>query len=133
ERGLAAYRQRAEAAWARVPQTKPGEKDTEEYGRTYRIKSIMETLARQSGDIEALVAVKARDLSNAYTFLQIAEICHEAGQDDKAMEWAERGIKAFPDRTDSRLREFLADEYHRRKRHDEAMQPIWKTFAERTS
>lgn len=133
ERGLAAYRQRAEAAWARVPQTKPGEKDTEEYGRTYRIKSIMETLARQSGDIEALVAVKARDLSSAYTFLQIAEIYRDAKQHDKALDWAERGIKAFPDRTDSGLCEFLADEYHRRKRHDEAMQLIWKIFAEHTS
>jgi uncharacterized Zn finger protein len=133
ERGLAAYRRRAEAAWARVPQTRPGEKDPEEYGRTYRIKHIMETLARQSGDIEALVAIKARDLSNAYTFLQIAEIYREAKQFDKALDWAERGVKAFPDRTDSRLCEFLADEYHRRKRHDEAMQVIWKTFTERTS
>ena len=133
ERGLAAYRRRAEAAWARVPQTRPGEKDPEEYGRTYRIKHIMETLARQSGDVEALVAIKARDLSNAYTFLQIAEIYREAKQADKALDWAERGIKAFPDRTDSRLCKFLADEYHRRKRHDEAMELIWKIFAERTS
>jgi tetratricopeptide (TPR) repeat protein len=133
ERGLATYRRRAEAAWARVPQTRPGEKDPEEYGRTFRIKHIMETLARQSGDVEALVAVKARDLSNAYTFLQIAEIYREARQADKALDWAERGIKAFPDRADSRLCEFLADEYHRRKRHDEAMQLIWKIFAEHTS
>ena len=133
ERGLATYRRRAEAAWARVPQTRPGEKDPEEYGRTYRIKHIMETLARQSGDVEALVAVKARDLSNAYTFLQIAEIYREARQADKALDWAERGIKAFPDRTDTRLCEFLADEYHRRKRHDEAMKLIWKIFTEHTS
>ena len=46
ERGLATYRRRAEAAWARVPQTRPGEKDPEGYGRTFRIKHIMETLAR---------------------------------------------------------------------------------------
>ncbi len=133
ERGLAAYRRRAEAAWARVPQVRPGEKDPEEYGRTYRIKHIMETLARQTGDVEALVAIKARDLSNAYVFLQIAEIYREAKQPDKALAWAERGVKAFPDRTDSRLREFLAGEYHRRKRHDEAMQLVWKIFAEHTS
>jgi hypothetical protein len=133
ERGVAAYRRRAEAVWSRVPKSRPGEKDPEEYGRTYRIKHIMETLARQSGDIESLVAIKARDLSNAYTFLQIAEIYRDAKQADKALEWAERGIKAFPDRTDSRLCEFLADEYHRRKRHDEAMQLIWKIFTEGVS
>ena len=133
ERGLAAYRRRAEAAWAHVPQIRPRERDPEEYGRTYRIKHIMETLARQTGDIEALVAVKARDLSNAYTYLQIAEIYHEAKEADKALEWAERGIKAFPDQIDSRLSEFLADEYHRRKRPDEALQLIWRTFTERMS
>ena len=78
KRGLVAYRRCAEAAWAHVPQTRPGEKDPEEYGRNFRIKSIMETLARQSGDIEALVAVKARDLSSAYAFLQIMEIYRDA-------------------------------------------------------
>ena len=131
ERGLAAYRRCAEAAWARVPQTQPGEKVPEEYGQTYRIKKIMETLARQSGDIEALVAVKARDLSSPYTFLEIGTIYREAKQYDPALAWAERGIKAFPEKTDHRLREFLADEYHRRKRHDEAMQLIWTDFTER--
>ena len=132
ERGLVAYRRCAEAAWARVPQTQPGKKDPEEYGQTYRIKSIMETLARQSGDIEALVAVKARNLSSAYTFLEVATIYHDAKQHDQALGWAERGIKAFPDKTDHRLREFLADEYHRRKRHDEALQLVWTDFVERT-
>jgi uncharacterized Zn finger protein len=130
ETGLAAYRRSAEAAWAKVPQIPPGERDPEEYGRTYRIKNIMETLARQSGEVEALVVIKTRDLSNVYAFLQIAEIYHEAGKGDKALEWAERGVKTFPDQTDARLREFLAGEYHRRKRHDEAMQLIWKIFAE---
>ena len=39
-------------------------------------------------------------------------------------------MKAFPERTDSRLREFLADEYHRRKRHDDAMNLIWAAYTE---
>ena len=37
---------------------------------------------------------------------------------------AERGLRSFPERADSRLREFLAQEYHRRERHDEAM-ALW--------
>jgi uncharacterized Zn finger protein len=133
EHGLAAYRRHAETAWARVPHVGPGEKDPEEFGRRYRITHIMETLAQQTGDIEALVAIKARDLSNAYTYLKIGEIYRDAKQYDRALDWAERGIKAFPDRTDSRLREFLADEYHCRKRHDEAMQLVWTIFAEHTA
>lgn len=81
-------------------------------------------------DIEAIVAVKSRNLSSAYRFLQITEAYYEAKKYDQALEWAERGVKAFPDRTDSRLRDFLAEEYHRRKRHDEAMELIWAQFIE---
>jgi hypothetical protein len=38
----------------------------------------METLARRSGDVEAIVAVKKRDLSSAYDYLQIAETYRQA-------------------------------------------------------
>jgi uncharacterized Zn finger protein len=67
-------------------------------------------------------------LSYAYNYLQIAEIYKKAGNKDKALEWAQAGIKAFPTRTDSRLREFLANEYHRCKRHDDALNLIWNNF-----
>ncbi len=130
EKGLAAYRKLAEAEWARVPALEPGGVDPEKYGRRFRITHIMETLARESDDVEALVAVQRRDLSSAYAYLQIAETYKQARKREQALEWAERGVKAFPERTDSRLREFLAEEYHRRKRHDEAMALVWAEFAE---
>jgi uncharacterized Zn finger protein len=88
----------------------------------------MESLAHTTGDVEALVAVKSRDLSSAYSFLKIAEIYHEAGQHDHALEWAEHGAQAFPEKTDSRLREFLAEEYHRLHRHAEAMEQVWALY-----
>ena len=126
--GLAVYRKLAEAEWARVPAPEPGRDDPEKYGKRFRITHIMETLARQSGDVEAVVAVKQRDLSSAYAYLQIADTYKQAGKHDAALEWAERGLHAFPERTDPRLREFLADEYHRRKRHEEAMALMWAEF-----
>ncbi len=42
----------------------------------------METRARQSGNTEALVAVKARDLSHPYAYLEIAEIYRRAHKRD---------------------------------------------------
>src|SRR5206468_3085717 len=93
---------------------------------------IVETLARQTGNVEAVVAVKKRDLSLPYSYLQIAETYKQAGQHDLALDWAERGLKAFPERPDSRLREFLAAEYHRRKRHNDAMALVWAEFTGRT-
>ena len=130
EKGLAVYRKLAQAEWDKFPTLDPGRDDPEKYGKRFRITHIMEALARQGGDVEAVVAVKKRDLSLAYHYLQIAETYKSAGKHESALEWAERGVKAFPQRTDSRLREFLAGEYHRRKRHEEAMALIWAEYTE---
>jgi uncharacterized Zn finger protein len=130
EKGLAVYRTFAEKVWEQIPQLNPGDSDRFTDSQRFHLTHIMETLAKQSGDIEALVAVKAKDLSSAYSFLAIADIYKQAGKDVLALEWAERGIQAFPERTDSRLREFLAQAYHQRNRHDEAISLIWKEFSE---
>ncbi len=129
--GLAAYRMLAEVEWAKVPPLAPGERDPERHGRRWRITHILETLALQTGDVEALVAVKSRDLSDAFSSCQIAEIYKKAGNDDAALEWAERGARAFPVHTDGRLREFLIEEYHRRGRHNDAIAIAWTSFRER--
>ncbi len=131
--GLNVYRKLAEAEWARVPSLGPGREDRDGYGKRFRITSIMETLAQRANDLDALVAVKSRDLSHAYAYLTIAELYKKAHQGDQTLAWAERGLKAFPHRTDARLREFLAEEYHRRDRHDEAMALIWAEFSETPS
>jgi uncharacterized Zn finger protein len=137
--GLKRYRLLAEAEWAEVPALEPGssrllsrggqldEAEASACLNRSRITSIMETLARQTGDVEALVAVLRRDLSIPYAFLEIAEVYRNAGHHDKALEWAEQGVRVFS-QTDSRLSDFLADEYHRRGRHAEAMELIWAEF-----
>lgn len=129
-KGLAVYRVRAERLWQSLPALAPGQRE-DWSGRRFHLTHIMESLARADGDSEALVAVKAKDLSNAYRFLEIAEVYHKARKADAALDWAERGVKAFPADTDPRLCEFLADEYHRRRRHDEALALIWRQFEDR--
>lgn len=129
-KGLKAYRQLADDEWAKVP-PRTAKHERSEWGQHFRITHIMESLARASGDIEELVAVMSRDLSSAYSYLRIAEVYREARQHDEALLWAEKGLKAFPDRTDARLREFAAEEYHRRGRHDDAMKLMWDEFSER--
>src|SRR5262245_10639802 len=73
KKGLAVYRGLAGAEWAKVPLLKPGQDDSEKYGNRFRITHIMETLARQTGDVEVIVDVMKHDLSLAYHYLQIAE------------------------------------------------------------
>ncbi len=91
----------------------------------------MEGLARRAGDLDALVSVKSRDLSSPYRFYEIARLYRDAGDHDRALEWAERGTAAFPAEPDWRLQELLADEYHRRSRHADAMGLAWRHFADR--
>ncbi len=131
EAGLAAYRRLAGAEWAKVPALGPGDEDPNRYGRRYVIQSITEAMAQASGDFNALVAVKSRDLSSPGAFLGIAELYQDAGDPDRALDWADRGWRAFSDtRRDERLRAFLAEAYQGRGRHNEAMTLIWEAFAE---
>jgi uncharacterized Zn finger protein len=127
--GRATFRQLAEAQWAKIKPLAPGEDDGERYGRRFRIASIMETIAEQDGDLEAHAAIMARDLSQPYDFLQIAELYRGAGDADKALDWAERGWRAFAESNqDERLRAFLAEAYQQRGRRDEAVTLIWAGF-----
>lgn len=127
EAGLAAFRRLAEAEWTKIPALKPGDSDSDRYGRRYRIRAIMLALA---ADVDAEVAVMERDLSTPYAFLEIAQLCQRAGRPDGALDWAERGWRAFAgQRFDERLRAFLADAWHQRGRQDEAMALIWDGFA----
>jgi hypothetical protein len=129
-KGMKVYRELAEAEWEKVPGG-TSRHERSEWGQHFRITQIMESLAQASGDIEQLVAVMSRDLSSAYSYWKIAEVYREARQHDRALLWAEKGLQAFPDHTDGRLREFAAEEYHRRRRHDDAMKLMWAEFSER--
>ena len=132
EAGLAEYRRRAEVEWATVPPLGPGSGIGRSFeGRRFRIASIMESLARAAGDVDELVTVKARDLSSPYAFLEIAQVCLDAGRADEALDWAEQGVRAFPDTSDGRLRAFLAESYHQQSRHDEALALVWAPFEAR--
>jgi len=93
----------------------------------------MEALATASGNTEELVAIHATNLSSAFWYLNIVEIWMEAKQPEKALDWAERGLKTFPERTDNRLRDFLIDAYLERGRNDEAVQLTWAQFSEQPS
>ncbi len=133
KKGLAAYSKLARAEWDKIPAKKERSYayDTDRSRR--RISEIMEHLAKLAGDVEAEVAVLAKDLSSDWQYLKIAEVYVSHKMCDRAIEWAEKGLKAFRNRPDGRLREFLATEYHRLKRHDEAMTLIWAEFTDHPS
>lgn len=134
ETGLAVYRRLVEEEWKKIKPLGANEGERAERSHLrFNITHMMESLTEASGNIENMVEVKKKDLSYAYHYLQIAELYKKSGNHDQALQWVEAGIKAFPNRTDSRLRDFLAAEYHRRKRHDEAMKLMWADFSDHES
>lgn len=127
KKGLQRYRELAEAEWQKI---KP-RADAKGYdAHRSAITRIMERLAEASGNVDELVVIKAKDLSSSYRYLAIAEILSKAKRDDEALDWAERGLNAFPDRPHNDLRDFLVRAYLKRKRNDEALQLTWIQFEE---
>ncbi len=130
KKGLQRYRELAEAEWRKI---KPRSDDKSYDGHRATITRIMERLAEARGDIDELVAIRSKDLSSSYRYLGIAETLVKAKRAVEALEWAERGLKAFPDHPHNDLRDFLVAIYVKRKRNDEAMQLTWIQFEERPS
>ena len=94
--GLAEYDRLAKEEWAGVPALGPGREDMPRYyGKHERLAGIMEALAYRSGDVEGLVAIKSKDLSNSFAYVEIAQIYKQAGDEEKALEWAEEGAWVF--------------------------------------
>jgi tetratricopeptide (TPR) repeat protein len=127
--GLAEYTGIVEKEFAKIANL--SKKELQYNHDAMRVERLMEKLLKSSGDTEKLVEFKSRKLEYPYNYLEIAELYKAAGNSAKAIEWAENGIKKFPDRPDGRVREVLAEEYLGQGRKDEAMGLIWVNFAER--
>lgn len=129
--GLAEYRRRLEIEWAKVHPRLPGE--DRKYGDHdgYHVTWMMERLARHLKDVDLEIDVRSRDLSSALSFLRIAELCEQHGRAVEALDWAERGLRAFPEHPDTGLRDFVARAYQALGRRDEAMALMWADFADR--
>ncbi|HTZ29051.1 MAG TPA: SWIM zinc finger family protein [Streptosporangiaceae bacterium] len=120
DKGSAVIRKRAAAAYAKDP-------------KDWRARSLMETIARDDGDVDAVVAIYAADLtSHGWTHLLIARELDAAGRDREALDWAERGLREA-EQPDSRLVDYLAGRYAAAGRKGDALSLRRDRFrAERT-
>jgi hypothetical protein len=75
----------------------------------YSLQSILENFAERVGDIDAMIAVRARDLSSAYRYLEVAKLCVDHGRTTEALKWAEEGLWQFEYDPDKRLVAFASD------------------------
>jgi len=125
--GLDQFKILAQKSWVKATQ-----KNTENRNgfdsSDYNITEVMQQLAEMDNDVDAIIAIKKRDLSSSYRYFEIAETCKKARRYDEALQWAEKGLKKFRKEPNSLLVEFLITEYQRRQQHDKAIKLAWQEF-----
>ena len=130
ESGLARYRELVETAWKKLPALGPEAFRTHFDSNRYRVEHAMEALTEFSGDIDGLVAVMSRNLSNPHAFFELAEVLQQHGRHDDALKWAEKGILAFPKERLDDLVKFCIAEHLRRGDGDRAESLAWQRFVQ---
>jgi hypothetical protein len=122
ESGLAEYRRLANEAWKKLPSRSPRNRAYDEFsGAAGRLKDILDFFAERDGDVAARIALRAKDLTSAWSYLQLAEFCLSAGLAEDALRWAEEGLWMFEDdRPDERLVLFTADLLLKSRRKSDA-------------
>lgn len=124
--GLALIERQASTRLDALPARARGMHWDEHSGERLTLWSILEQVARQGGDLDALLARRAQALDNPWDWLELARLCAEHGRTRLAVQWLERGLKAHPD--DGRLLEALAANKIDEGFAEEAVELYWRVF-----
>jgi hypothetical protein len=130
ERGLAEYRHLATAAWDKLP-SRSGKVGAGhgDFGRYFQLTNILDFFAERDGDVDARIALRAKDLSSQWDYLQLAEFCSAEGRHEEALRRAEEGLWMFEDdRPDERLLFFTVKLLSKARRKADAEAHLWRTF-----
>jgi tetratricopeptide (TPR) repeat protein len=127
--GRETYRHLVDADWEKLPAIGADARHQFDYRRS-KLNRMKETLVAATGNLEDLVAVISRDLSQPARYLKIAQLYQDAGQLDTAIAWAERGLNAFQDSYfTGQLGDFLIAIYEQQTRFDDAVAIVWDDFS----
>lgn len=134
-RGLAEYRRLAEQAWDEIPSRRAGDRRTAEHDgyRRQLLESILDGFAERAGDLDRRVALRAKDLSTPYRYIEIAELLSTHGRAADALKWAEEGLWLFEAAPDERLAICAATLHQRLGYADAAERLLWQCFERRPS
>jgi uncharacterized Zn finger protein len=135
EQGLAEYRRLATAEWDKLPghsgRTRAAADDS---GSVHQLKRILDFFAEREGDVEFRIALRTRDLSSPWAYLQLAEFCMSQGREVEALRRAEEGLWLFEDRRpDGRLLSFAVRLLNKAGRKADAEAHLWRAFQKEPS
>ncbi|MGH6642117.1 MAG: SWIM zinc finger family protein [Bradyrhizobium sp.] len=134
ESGLAEYRRLATEAWQKLSppsgrQVGQESAQQEFFGNSSQLMRILDFFAEREGDVDARIALRAKDLSSQWSYLQLAEFCRSHGREEEAVRHAEEGLWVFEDeRPDERLVLFAADILSKAGRKGDAEAHLQRAF-----
>jgi len=130
EAGLAEYRRLAAEAWERIPSYSAGRRQPEELvGDQDQLMRILDFFAERAGEIDTRIALREKDLSSQWSYLQLAEFCLSQGRAQEALRRAEEGLWLFEDqRPDERLVLFTAGLLSKAGRRQDAEACLQRAF-----
>lgn len=128
EAGREAYQELVDEEWEKLPPIGQSERHSFNYRRS-QLNRMKEKLVAYTGNLEDLVTVMAKDLSQPSRYLQIAQLYQEANQTEDAIAWAEEGLEAFKGSyLTGQLGDFLIEAYEQQERWDDAVEIVWRDF-----
>lgn len=135
EQGLAEYRRLAMEAWGKLPPGSAGKRAARELPEGFhRLIETLDFFAERDGDVETRIALRAKDLSSPWSYLQLAKFCLEQGREQEALRHAEEGLWMFEDeRPDQRLVFFVVDLLVKAGRKSDAETRLWRAFEKQPS
>jgi hypothetical protein len=130
DQGLAEYRRLAAEAWAKLRARAGETRARQEAAKSYRrLTNILDFFAERDGDVAARIALRAKDLSSPWRYLQLAEFCLCQDRGQEALRWAEEGLWLFEDgRPDERLVFFTVDLLAKTGRQSDAEAHLRRAF-----
>lgn len=133
--GLAEYHRLASAAWSEMTPRPAGSRHEADadFGQRRGLRAILDHFAAGAGDLDARIELRRNDLSSAYAYLELAQLCAAHGRESDALGWAEAGLRQFPDSPDERLIFCAADLHLRAGRAADAEALLWEAFERRPS
>ena len=128
EAGLAEYRRLATEAWEKLPPL-TGRARRKAEGDYDGLSGILDRFAERDGDVETRIALRAKDLSSPWKYLELAEFCLKHKGANEALRWAEEGLWTFEDGpSDARLVLFAANLLMKADRRGEAEAVLKRAF-----
>ena len=125
---MAEYRRLATEAWEKLPPLTGRDREKAE-GDYFGLSGILDSFAERDGDVEARIALRAKDLSSPWKYLELAEFCLGHKGANEALRWAEEGLWTFEDApSDARLVLFAANLLMKADRRGEAEAVLKRAF-----